>query len=633
MIAADAQVGRVQARNHAGLVLVRRCARRGRTRDVGQQPYPAHRPAVFAGRILHATRPAEPHWYSAPPGPVGAAAGTAVAAVLALLLLVPVLLTGCKGPAIAPSVALTESLRLPQPTGVTAQDVPDDAGGKVAVAWHKSAADDDSGERVAGYVVWRSPPGPGQYKAASGLLPPGAEQAVVSVPENDVSYEFAVSAIAPAEAKIFQQAEYLEEGGAPAPLLVAGAEAVLAHAEAEARDNPSRRLAVKLRRSAELPQPTGLAAEDAPNDQGKQIKLTWQKSAGDDGTGEAVAGYVLWRAEQREGPYEAHTLMLGPGVQEITDKVPENKRPYHYKVSALAPSEDQVFVTGAYLSNEKILPPELPAELAAKLPTASAAASGQWFNTDRINVLTVSLLFSVIVLVCLTLVRRGRELYVRPIAGLEAVDDAIGRATEMGRPILYVSGLTGVSDISTIASMIILGRIARRTAEYETPLLVPCNDALVMAAEREIVREAYLDAGKMEAYNPDNVFYVTDSQFGYVAAVSGLMMRERPATNFYMGYFYAESLILAETGAAAGSIQIAGTDADTQLPFFITACDYTLMGEELYAASAYLSREPVLLGTLKGQDIGKLAIGLVIVIGVLAATFGWTAFVTWFSAL
>jgi hypothetical protein len=98
------------------------------------------------------------------------------------------------------------------------------------------------------------------------------------------------------------------------------------------------------------------------------------------------------------------------------------------------------------------------------------------------------------------------------------------------------------------------------------------------------------------------------------------MVRQRPATILYMGMFYAEALVLAETGASVGSIQIAGTDAVTQLPFFITSCDYTLIGEELYAASAYLSREPILLGGLKGQDAAKLCIGLAIIVGVIAAT-------------
>ena len=127
-----------------------------------------------------------------------------------------------------------------------------------------------------------------------------------------------------------------------------------------------------------------------------------------------------------------------------------------------------------------------------------------------------------------------------------------------------------------------------------------------------------------------------------MAAVDGIMVREKPAAAFYMGYFFAEALILAETGNQAGAIQIAGTDADTQLPFFITACDYTLMGEELYAASAYLSRQPLLVAQLKGQDIAKTIIAAILIAGVAAATIAALAggpvaelaakFVQWFAA-
>ena len=84
------------------------------------------------------------------------------------------------------------------------------------------------------------------------------------------------------------------------------------------------------------------------------------------------------------------------------------------------------------------------------------------------------------------------------------------------------------------------------------------------------------------------------------------MVRERPEAVFLLGTFYAESLILAETGHAIGAIQIAGTKETSQLPFFVAACDYTLIGEELFAASSYLSREPVMLGSLKGQDLAKI---------------------------
>ena len=107
---------------------------------------------------------------------------------------------------------------------------------------------------------------------------------------------------------------------------------------------------------------------------------------------------------------------------------------------------------------------------------------------------------------------------------------------------------------------------------------------------------------------PEADTQVTDEQFGYVAYVQGHMVREKPAACFYMGSFFAESLLLAETGNAIGAIQIAGTAQPAQLPFFVAACDYTLIGEEFFAASAYLSGEPDQLGSLKGQDAGKLLV-------------------------
>ncbi len=211
--------------------------------------------------------------------------------------------------------------------------------------------------------------------------------------------------------------------------------------------------------------------------------------------------------------------------------------------------------------------------------------------------------------------RKGIKLFLRKIPGIEAVDEAIGRATEMGRPILYIPGLSTISDVATIASLNILARVARKAGEYETDIIVPNRNPVVYTVAKEVVKQAYTSIGRPDLFKDDSVFYVTDSQFGYTAAVCGIMVREKTATNFFMGMFWAESLLLAETGAATGAIQIAGTDAITQLPFFITACDYTLIGEEFYAASAYLSGEPVLVSTIRAQDAMKLIIGVLILLG------------------
>ncbi|HCU35065.1 MAG TPA: hypothetical protein DGT21_06255 [Armatimonadetes bacterium] len=381
---------------------------------------------------------------------------------------------------------------------------------------------------------------------------------------------------------------------------------------------------------AQFPAPTAVTLVDDPEDKaGTASVVEWQAPHDGPASGYQLVGYRVeveqlegkWAGERRIGESEAELLreaamLLDPKATSApVDKLSPWRR-YRARVSALymTPAD------AALVSEDQPLDPADPAVHVASADAATPGAPvGQWFDREKTNVLAWVLVYSLIVLVTIAIAQR-HEIYIRPIAGLQAVNDAIGRATEMGRPILYVTGLTGLSDIATIASMLVLGHLARRTAAYETPIIVPCYDPLVMAVDREIVRDAMVEAGKPQNYNPDNIFYVTDSQFGYVAAVDGIMVREKPAANFFMGYFYAESLILAETGASTGAIQIAGTDSDTQLPFFITACDYTLMGEELYAAGAYLSRNPLLIAQLRGQDIGKVLITLMLLIGAAAAT-------------
>ncbi|TMA60820.1 MAG: hypothetical protein E6J80_01505 [Deltaproteobacteria bacterium] len=258
----------------------------------------------------------------------------------------------------------------------------------------------------------------------------------------------------------------------------------------------------------------------------------------------------------------------------------------------------------------------------AESPVVSAVPQANLFNWAKLNNLLLMLAFSVTVLMSIRRARINPNIFLRRIPGLDAVEEAVGRATEMGRPILYLTGSDDMSSLATIAATVILGELAKRVATYGTELKVPHRDPIVMAICQEVVKESYLAAGRPDAYKEDANFFITSDQFAYTAAVDGIMLREQPAANFFMGAYYAESLLLAEPGAATGAIQIAGTDSDHQLPFFITSCDYTLIGEELYAASAYLSREPVLVGTLRGQDIGKGVFLGAIVVGTLLVTLG-----------
>jgi hypothetical protein len=348
--------------------------------------------------------------------------------------------------------------------------------------------------------------------------------------------------------------------------------------------------------AAEAPQM--LDAADIPNDDGTAIRLNWQAGASEEDS------IDVFRRED-SGTGWSLIKTLGGKSTGHTDGGLSRKLTYVYRTESRG------------------------GRIALSNPVSPDAS---FFNTARLVMFAILALYFISVLVYIKLASRGREFFVRRISGLNAIEEAIGRATEMGRPVLYVPGIDDLNNIQTIASMVILGDVARMTASYETPIVVPVCKPFVVPVAEEAVKQGFLNAGRPELYNPDNVRYLSDEQFAFTAGVNGIMLREKTAANIYMGSFFAESLILAETGFSTGAIQVAGTANIHQLPFFVAACDYALIGEELFAASAYLSKEPKLLGTLKASDLAKVMIMILLVLGCITETLGLTAFADLFAA-
>lgn len=355
--------------------------------------------------------------------------------------------------------------------------------------------------------------------------------------------------------------------------------------------------------------PAGVTVVDHPNDAGTSLDVEWELSPSDvaDADPRTVVQYLIERREiVAEGDTSEEAVAAGEFKQvgevtyqnnRYTDESIEAGKTYVYRVLAFGPNGRSEGVE-----------------------SEPASSIVQWWDDSRTWFGIILLLVSGAVVFFIQAARGGRQLKVRRIAGLDAVTEAVGRATEMGRPCLFVPGIQDINNIQTVAGITVLSRVARIAAEYDAKIEVPTARSLVMTTARETVEASYLAAGRPDAYNEDDIYYVTDEQFGYVASVTGTMVREEPAACFYMGAFYAESLILAETGNSVGAIQVAGTAMPAQLPFFVAACDYTLLGEEFFAASAYLSGEPQQLGSLKGQDVGKVLGVILLLLGCLLAT-------------
>jgi hypothetical protein len=357
--------------------------------------------------------------------------------------------------------------------------------------------------------------------------------------------------------------------------------------------------------------PSNVTACDRPNDDGGAIVVSWTPSPDDNVESGSVTGYVIYRAVAQEGPFQELGLAEA-GSSHFIDTDARTGMSYFYQVAAVA---------GHLLSEP--------------LPTAAASSAPQWLNWERWNLLLIGLLLVGAITYGIRTSRRPPLTAVaapqgktaaalpstlRPLPGLEALDAAINKAAEVDRPVLFVLGSEDLNDIQTLAGLSVLEQVARRTAQQNAPLQVPHFHSLVMTAADDVLQRGYLAAGWPERYDRDANYYVSDEQFGFVAGVSGMMARQKPAACFYFGSFYAESLALAEMGQTIGAVQIAGTGQGSQLPFLLTACDHVLIGEELFAAAAYLSGDPRQLGCLRGQDLGKLLAVGAIGAGCLLAT-------------
>jgi hypothetical protein len=188
--------------------------------------------------------------------------------------------------------------------------------------------------------------------------------------------------------------------------------------------------------------------------------------------------------------------------------------------------------------------------------------------------------------------------------------------------VFFTPGTGGITTPDTLAALALLGYVVEHCVEHEARLIVANSDPQVQQITEDMVKGAYSKAGREKEFQADMVRYISTRQFAYSAGVMGILRREKPAVNFFVGDFQAEALQIAETGRAEALYQFGGTTNTDQLPFFTTTCDQTLIGEELYTAQGYLSTDPEAISKLVGPDAGKILAVLLIIAGAVLMTFG-----------
>lgn len=246
------------------------------------------------------------------------------------------------------------------------------------------------------------------------------------------------------------------------------------------------------------------------------------------------------------------------------------------------------------------------------------------FIEGRVAAALSLILITVVLLYYITKMRNGMKYPLRRLAALDAIDEAIGTATERGRPVFFTTGdgdVVASEGTQVLAGLDVLSYAAQKCASYNVRLIAATSKPNVHTITEDVVRGAYVSAGHADAYQADSVQFLSDQQMAYCAASLDLMRKEKVAAAILIGPFFRPGLIIADGASEIGAITIAGTARMSQLPLFVASCDYCLLGEEMYAGSAYLTGNPTSIANIAGQDAAKLYAITLIVAGTILATF------------
>jgi hypothetical protein len=223
--------------------------------------------------------------------------------------------------------------------------------------------------------------------------------------------------------------------------------------------------------------------------------------------------------------------------------------------------------------------------------------------------------------------RKVKLPFVRRVPALDAIEEGIGRAAEMGRPVIASPGIavSGI-DYWTVGALSILSHVATLCARSDLRLLVPLGGSeqsyTLVEISRDIVESQYRLEGHPESYNVDDLPFLSGRQFAWASAYCGMLVREKPALNVMVGEQWGSAIYIAGVSHEAGSFTISGSDYLSNIACLSVASDYVMIGEEMIAAGAYLSKDAVQIASIRTQDIIKAVMAVLLLLGILALTMG-----------
>jgi hypothetical protein len=204
----------------------------------------------------------------------------------------------------------------------------------------------------------------------------------------------------------------------------------------------------------------------------------------------------------------------------------------------------------------------------------------------------------------------------RPISAFDTLQGVTARAIETGRAVhisLGLGGITGDTTADSLAGLSTLEYLADQSAAAGVPPIVTIADATLLPVAQGALRRPYGTDQEEASRAARHARWIAPEAGAYTAGVMGVLGVEAIDANVMIGYFGDEYLLMGEAAARRDVTQVGGTSDPNVLPFVFATADEALIGEEIYAAGAYLTRKPWHIGSLVAQDFMRWAIVLVVV--------------------
>lgn len=239
--------------------------------------------------------------------------------------------------------------------------------------------------------------------------------------------------------------------------------------------------------------------------------------------------------------------------------------------------------------------------------------------------LTLLLVFLIFFLVFTLRAKSGARFALRPIAVYTRLQQLISQATESGRPIHIGMGSGQIgSAFTTEASMGLttFDLVARHASASDMAVLGSTGDPTILATGQGILQVARREAGYAESYTGRDLGFYAPDPMAYAVGAEQELRRKKYLASVLLGRYGSESLWISEATGTLPMIHMGGTVDATAQALLQFSLDETVIGEEVYAAGAYLHR-PSHLGSLATQDIIRIVLILSILAGVIMISLGY----------